>query len=117
MGRIKNWLVSGRLSKGHIIEGTNRPVKNDWGHISGRRINIAPTSHAVLLPYMQMFLKNSKHENIAGNRIVALTYLHYNVLRPSTIPLRKVSFSTRARTQSPCTVLQLNGAFPNPVKL
>jgi hypothetical protein len=41
----------------------------------------------------------------------------YTVLRPSTIPLRKVSFSTRARTQSPCTVYQLNGAFPNSVKL
>jgi hypothetical protein len=37
------------------------------------------------------------------------------VLRPSHIPRKKVSLSTRARTQSSCTVSVLAIAFLNPV--
>jgi hypothetical protein len=40
---------------------------------------------------------------------------HHTVLIESHIMLRKLSLSTRARTQKSCTVSPLLCAFPNPV--
>ncbi len=39
----------------------------------------------------------------------------FTVFTQSAVLLRKVSLSTKARTQSPCTFSQLNRAFPNTV--
>ncbi len=44
------------------------------------------------------------------------TNIAYTVLRPSHIPPKKVSQSTRAWTQSSCTVSRIVIAFVNPVK-
>ncbi len=79
-----------------------------WGHYS---LCIAAIFHYMHFTFAWAQLKRQYHE------IFHFRFFHksYTVLRPSHIPLKKVSPSTRARTQSSCTVSVLVVAFVNPV--
>jgi hypothetical protein len=74
---------------------------------------VHPVRATVLLIY---YFRKKVYTYKSSNFLLAsINYFSYTVLRPSHIPRKKVSLSTRAWTQSSCTVSVLAIAFLNPV--